>query len=123
MTGQVVALHPSKTIADAAGGEAITLPFERHTAGANGNLEGYTLKGIQLGEDWVYRNPMAPARLSDEEIAMADVLQGMGEYARGSGPEVYPLREAMQDHYLGLLIKEATETGQPATATRQPWAT
>jgi len=52
---------------------------------------------------------------------MADVLQGMGEYARG-GPEVYPLAGAMQDHYLGLLIRQASETGQPVTAAAQPWS-
>jgi predicted dehydrogenase len=102
-------------------GEPITLPFHRHMAGPNGNLEGHYLKGIQLGETWVYRNPTAPARLSDEEIAMADVLQGMGEYVRG-GPEVYPLAEAMQDHYLGLRIREASESGQPVMAEVQPWS-
>jgi predicted dehydrogenase len=102
-------------------GDRLTLPFVRHMAGPSGNLEGHHLKGIQLGEQWVYRNPTAPARLSDEEIAMADVLQGMGEYVRG-GPEVYPLAEAMQDHYLGLMIREATESGQPVIAGERPWA-
>jgi predicted dehydrogenase len=102
-------------------GEPIRLPFQRHMAGPNGNLEGHHLKGIQLGETWVYQNPTAPARLADEEIAMADVLQGMGTYVRG-GPDVYPLDEAMQDHYLGLCIRQATETGAPVTAAAQPWS-
>jgi len=104
-----------------AAGDPLTLSFQRHMAGPNGNLEGFHLKGIQLGEQWVYHNSTAPARLSDEEIAMADVLQGMGEYARG-GPEVYPLAQAMQDHYLGLLIRQASDTGQPVTAVAQPWS-
>ncbi|HEV2122298.1 MAG TPA: gfo/Idh/MocA family oxidoreductase, partial [Chloroflexota bacterium] len=104
-----------------AAGDAITLPFHRHVAGAYGNLEGMHLKGIQLGEEWLYHNLTAPARLSDEEIAMADLLQRMGHYTRG-GPEPYPLRYALQDHYLGLCIKQACETGQPQTATRQVWA-
>lgn len=102
-------------------GEPVALPFHRHVAGANGNLEGQHLKGIQLGETWIYRNPTAPARLSDEEIAMADMLQGMGERARG-GPEVYPLAAAMQDHYLGLMIRDACESGAPVIAARQEWA-
>lgn len=102
-------------------GEPLALPLHRHVAGANGNLEGDHLKGIHVGQEWIYRNPTAPARLSDEEIAMADLLQGMGEYVRG-GPEVYPLAEAMQDHYLGLLIREACETGEPRTAVREVWA-
>jgi predicted dehydrogenase len=102
-------------------GEPVTLPFHRQVAGANGNLEGMHLKGIQLGDEWLYRNPTVPARLSDEEIAMADLLQRMGAYVRG-GPEPYPLRDAMQDHYLGLCIRQACETGQPVVATRQVWS-
>jgi len=102
-------------------GEPYSLPFERRVAGANGNLQGFYLKGIQLGEEWVYRNPTAPARLSDEEIAMADMLHGMAHYAEG-GPEVYAAAQAMQDHYLALCIKQACETGEPVTAVRQPWA-
>jgi predicted dehydrogenase len=106
----------------AASGEPGTLPFQRHIAGANGNLDGHHLKGIQLGDSWIYHNPTAPARLSDEEIAMADLLGRMGAYVRGEGPEPYPLRFALQDHYLGLLIRQACETGQPQTADRQVWA-
>ncbi|MFN3648928.1 MAG: Gfo/Idh/MocA family protein [Armatimonadota bacterium] len=102
-------------------GEPITVPFLRRAAGPNGNLEGHHLQGIQLGDTWIYRNPTAPARLSDEEIAMAEMLRGMGEYARG-GAEVYPLVEAMQDHYLGLCIRRACETGEPVEATPQEWA-
>lgn len=104
-----------------ADGDPITQPFERKMAGANGNLEGFHLKGIQLGDRWLYRNPTAPARLSDEEIAMADMLGRMGEYVRG-GPEFYSLAEGMQDHYLGLCIRQACETGEPVVAKREVWA-
>ncbi len=102
-------------------GDPVSMPFERVTAGPNGNLEGHHLKGIQLGGRWIYRNPTAPARLSDEEIAMADLLAAMGEYTRG-GPAPYPVRLAMQDHYLGLKIREACDTGAPTTATLEAWA-
>jgi predicted dehydrogenase len=102
-------------------GHPVQLPFQRQVAGANGNLEGLHLKGIQLGEEWIYHNPTAPARLSDEEIAMADLLHGFGRSVRG-GPPVYPLADAMQDHYLGLMIAQACRTGEPVTTTRQPWA-
>lgn len=102
-------------------GEPVTLPFRRHVAGPNGNLEGHHLKGIQLGEHWLYHNPLAPARLSDEEIAMGDLLGDMGQYVRG-GVEPYPLRYGLQDNYLGLLIRQACETGQTQVATPQPWA-
>ncbi len=103
-------------------GEPLALPFQRHVAGPNGNLEGHHLKGIQLGERWLYHNPLAPARLSDEEIAIGHLLGDMGEHVRG-GAEPYPLRFGLQDHYLGLLIRQACETGQPVVARPQPWAT
>jgi predicted dehydrogenase len=102
-------------------GHPVQLPFQRQVAGANGNLEGFHLKGIQLGEKWIYHNPTAPARLSDEEIAIADLLHGFGKSVRGES-KVYPLAEAMQDHYLGLMIAQACRTGEPVTTTRQPWA-
>jgi predicted dehydrogenase len=103
-------------------GEPLALPFRRVEAGPNGNLEGLHLKGIQLGENWVYRNPTVPARLPDEEVAMADMLLRMGSWARRDGPAPYALAEAMQDHYLGLLIRAACEGGEPQSAVRQAWA-
>lgn len=104
-----------------ADGEPATLSFQRQTAGPNGNLEGMCLKAIQLGEKRIWRNRTAPARLSDEEIAMAELLLAMGDYARG-GPDFYPLAEGLQDHYLALKIREACETGEPLWTSRQRWS-
>ncbi len=98
----------------------ITLTLHRMDAGENGNLEGYYLKGILAGSDWVYRNPFAPARLSDDEIAVATVLDRMAAYVAG-GPACYSFADAAQDHYLSLAIREAAQTGHPMTTTTQPW--
>lgn len=99
----------------------IDVTFRRVSAGANGNLEGYYLKGILAGDEWAYRNPFIPGRLTDDEIAIATCLAGMGAYVEG-GPEVYSLAQACQDRYLDLLIAQAAESGQPVQAERQPWA-
>jgi hypothetical protein len=99
----------------------IRVQFVRHTAGANGNLEGHHLKGIQADGSWLYRNPLAPARLSDEEIAIGTCLLRMADYADG-GADFYPLREACQDHYLNLMLGQAVETEQPVTTQTQSWA-
>ncbi len=99
----------------------IRVNFTRHAAGLGGNLEGHYLKGIQAGEDWVYRNPFEPARLFDDEIAMADCLFRMAEHAQG-GPDFYSLAEACQDRYLDIVIDQAAETGQRITTTTQSWA-
>ena len=55
----------------------MSLPLERVDGGRLGFLEGYHHHGIQVGEEWVYRNPTIPARLFDDEIAAADCLLRM----------------------------------------------
>ena len=99
----------------------IHLTFNRHSAGQEGNLEGNYLKGIQAGEHWWYRNPTLPAELSDDEIAVADLLLRMAAYVRG-GPPPYPLAEACQDRYLDILSAQAADTAQPVHAQPQPWS-
>jgi hypothetical protein len=96
------------------------LDLKRINKGENGNLEGYFLQGIMAGEQWVYLNPFAPARLNDDEIAIAACLANMAKYADG-GPGSYGLREASQDHYLGLMIQQAIATGETVTTEVQPW--
>ncbi len=99
----------------------IEAELRRVDAGREGNLEGYHHKGIVCGEQWVYRNPFTPARLSDEEIAIADCMRKMAEHVSG-GPAFYPVAQAAQDKYLADLMTQACETGGPVTSERQPWA-
>ena len=90
-------------------------------AGQDGNLEGFYHKGILAGNEWLYRNPFAPARLTDDEIAVATCLQKMAEYVQG-GPSFCGLPEASQDHYLSLMIEKAVRTGEAVKAEKQVWA-
>lgn len=99
----------------------VRIPFVRHETGAHGNLEGHYLKGIQAGERWIYHNPVAPADLSDEEIAVGAQLLKMADYADG-GACFYPLAEGCQDRYLDMCIWQAVDSGSPVQTTRQPWA-
>ena len=99
----------------------IEMTFRRVNAGENGNLEGLYMKGVMLGDEWIYRNPCAPASLTDDEIAVATCLTKMAEYA-GGGPDFYSVSEASQDHYLGMMIAEAARTGETIRTTHQPWA-
>ncbi|HEY5791995.1 MAG TPA: Gfo/Idh/MocA family oxidoreductase, partial [Chthoniobacterales bacterium] len=99
----------------------IRADFVRHSAGQQGDLAGHYLAGIQAGEEWVYRNPFAPARLFDDEIAIATCLEKMGQFAAG-GEAFYPLAEACQDRYLDLMIAEAAAQGRRITTTTQAWA-
>ena len=53
------------------------MELKRINKGEYENAEGYFLKGIMVGERWVYENPFMPARLYDDEIAIAACLQKM----------------------------------------------
>ncbi|TBL75320.1 Gfo/Idh/MocA family protein [Paenibacillus thalictri] len=97
------------------------LEMKRINKGEAENLEGYFLQGILAGESWVYRNPFAPARLYDDEIAIATCLQKMADYAAG-GPSFYGLPEASQDHYVGMCIEQAILSGETVQTITQPWA-
>ncbi|NKB69473.1 MAG: gfo/Idh/MocA family oxidoreductase [Candidatus Latescibacteria bacterium] len=99
----------------------IKLDFVRHVAGANGNLEGHYLKGIQLGDQWLYENPFVPVSLSDDEIAIASCLVKMAHYVE-TGEDFYSLAEASQDHYLGLMGAQALQEGKAVETDVMPWA-
>ena len=99
----------------------IRVSFTRQSAGLAGNLEGNHLKGIQAGEDWLYRNPLAPGELSDDEIAVGTCLLKMAEYVDGGRP-FYSLADACQDRYLDILMGQSLEQGRAVVGETQPWA-
>ncbi len=96
--------------------------LRRVDRGQFGDLEGFYHQGILAGDGYAFRNPWPRARLMDDEIAIATVLEKMGAYARGEGEGPYPFAEAAQDQYLSLHMSEAAATGTAVTTTRQPWA-
>jgi predicted dehydrogenase len=89
-----------------------TVELMRRDAGHDGNLEGLYHAGITAGEAWMYRNPFVPARLTDDEIAVATCLQRMAEYVDG-GTGFCSLAEAAWDHELTLRMGEAVASGGP----------
>lgn len=99
----------------------ITLQLTRHDTGHAGNLEGHHLVGITAGAEWLYRDPFAPARLSDEEIAVATSLIRMHQWLDG-GPPMCMLGQGAQDHYLTLLMDEAATSGAPTPIPGHVWA-
>lgn len=99
----------------------VEVDLKRMNAGENGNLEGYYLKGIIAEGEWIYKNPLIPGRLSDDEIAVASCLLKMDAYVKG-GAEFYSLAEASQDHYLSLMIDRAVKNNETVRTITQPWA-
>ncbi|WP_127532914.1 Gfo/Idh/MocA family protein [Paenibacillus kobensis] len=99
----------------------LQLELKRMNKGEYENAEGYFLKGFMAGETWVYDNPFQPARLYDDEIAIAACLVKMAEYTAG-GPSFYSVADASQDHYIGMLMEQAVKTGETVKSVRQVWA-
>lgn len=93
----------------------------RHT-GTDLNLEGRDLIHATLDGRLLYRNPWAGTAMSDDDLAVATILEQAGAWARGDGPEPYPLAEACQDHLISCAIDEAARTGRDVTTAVEPWS-
>ena len=81
--------------------------------GLEQNLDGFDLEHLSLDGRVLYRNAFQGARLADDDIAVAALLDATGAWVRGDGPPPYPLADGCQDHLLGLAIEEAGRTGEP----------
>lgn len=92
----------------------------RETTGLDGDLEGTFLRRVWLGRQVYYENRFVPARLNDDELAVAEVMQRMAEFSR-TGAEFYGLADASHDHYLGMLIDEAVRLGHDVSSAAMPW--
>lgn len=99
----------------------VELDLKRVEAGTNQNLEGFYLKGITCGENWLYQNPFTPARFSDDEIAVAESLVKMKEFLE-TGKSFYSLAEASQDQYLALMIEKSFQKKEKIETQKQLWS-
>jgi predicted dehydrogenase len=96
--------------------------LERRMTGLGMNYEGLDLTHLSLDGEIVFRNTYEGARLSDDDIAVAALLDRMGAWARDDGPPPYPLALACQDHLIGLAIEESASRGRPVTTGQEKWA-
>ena len=94
--------------------------MNRIDVGINNNSE-WSHKGIMFLDKQIYKNPFYPARMNDDEIAVADCLLHMKNYVE-TGTEFYSLREALQDTYLSFMLEQAIETGDTIKTETQSWS-
>ena len=95
--------------------------LNRVTAGAGVDLQGLFLRGVSGGQDgWLYENEFMPARLYDDELAVASCMSAMARYLQ-TGEEFYGLSEELTDMYFAILTGEAIESGRDVQAERQSW--
>ena len=95
--------------------------IERGITGLGMNFEGFDTTQLTFDGKVVYRNGFEGPRLSDDEIAVATLLEQTGAWAREGGPEPYPLAEAIHDHHLALAINEAVATGGAVEVGVEDW--
>lgn len=94
----------------------------RRQTGIDLNLEGFDLDHISHDGRVVYRNPYQGARLAEDDISVAAILDRTAAWVLRDGPEPYPLAQACQDHLIALSIEEAARTGHPAATGKEAWA-
>jgi predicted dehydrogenase len=94
----------------------------RRQLGYDLNLEGYDSEHITLDGEVLWRNGFLGARWSDEELAIAAVMDGASRWARDGAPPPYSLADACQDQVLALAIDQALTLRQPVLAGRDAWA-
>ena len=94
----------------------------RRRSGLDLNLEGNDLQQITFEGRVLYRNPFEGYRFSEDDIAVAAILEAAGAWARDEGPAPYPLAEGLQDHLISLAIGESVSTGQDILVGTEAWA-
>ncbi|MBF0688482.1 MAG: Gfo/Idh/MocA family oxidoreductase [Cellulomonas sp.] len=100
----------------------LTSSIVRRQAGIEQNLDGFDLEHLSMDGRVLYRNPFAGARLADDDLAVAHLLDDTGAWLRGDAPPPYPLADGCQDHLLGLAIEESARTGEAVTTAAEAWA-
>ncbi|MBB2901789.1 putative dehydrogenase [Kineococcus radiotolerans] len=100
----------------------VTSPLSYRRRGVDVNLEGVDLDTVSFDGQVVYRNAWAGTRMSEDDVAVAQILADTGAWARGEGPAPYPLAEACQDHAIALAVGTSATTGADVRVTKEAWA-
>ena len=96
--------------------------LEHRRTGRDLNLEGNALWHTSFDGEVVYRNAWHASRMSEDDLAVAQILEDTGRWARGEGPEPYPLAQGCWDHALSLAMIESAQTGRDVRVEDVPWA-
>lgn len=93
--------------------------IRRIDRGVLGN-SGWHHLGMQFQDRFVYRNPLADARMNDDELAVVQCLLKMGEYL-DCGKEFSSLKDALQDTYLSFVMEQCIAEGRTIRTENQDW--
>ena len=115
-------LRDDEVVRLAAPRTVVRSPLVRRQTGYDLDLDGFDTDTITLGGEVLYRNPYPGRRWSDEEIAIASLLDATAAWVRGTGPPPYPLADGAQDHLIALAVAEAADTDRTVTTAAEEWA-
>jgi len=104
------------------GNDVVTSCLSYRRTGVDMNLEGDELQHISLDGEVLWRNQWFGGRMSEDDLAVAEILKQMGEYVHGDGPAPYSLADACQDHAIALVIERAADQGTPQRLNKECWA-
>lgn len=100
----------------------VSSPIVYRRTGIDLNLEGNDVVNATFDGEVVYRNPWVGTRLSEDDIAVASLLEDTGRWARDEAPAPYPLADGCQDHAVALAIGESARTGADVRVGGNPWS-
>lgn len=93
-----------------------------HTEYDNPNLSDIEeVTGITFDGESVYEPEFGLCGLAQDETAIATMMKKTALYAHGEGATPYPLKDALTDAYVAILLQKACETGEVITSEKQIW--
>ena len=69
----------------------------------------------------IYTPEFGLCGLAQDETAVALLMKQTAEYSQGISGEPYPLRDALQDAYMAILLQQAISTQNKITSEKQAW--
>ena len=88
----------------------------------NPNPEFYEeITGIFFQNEQLYEPPFGLCNISQDETAVAQLMKKTAEYAKGTADSPYLLKEALQDAYMAILMRQSNELGKPVKSEKQTW--
>jgi predicted dehydrogenase len=117
--GELADDHVTRLVAPQA---PVASALNRRQTGDYLSFEERDLYNISFEGRVLYENPYFGASLSDEDIAVATLLEKTASFSRGDGDAPYPLAEAAQDHLIAMAITESARTGSDVSTLAEAWA-
>lgn len=76
---------------------------------------------VHFEDDRVYTPEFGLCGLAQDETAVASLMKRTAAYSGGNAPEPYPLKDALQDAYMAILLREADASQSKVSSTKQGW--